>query len=468
MNNPAVGTSGDLGKRKVISQSRRAALTLPKVKALGVIGVGVTGVELGWKLGNYLNGADWWVSLLGQGGAPSPPNSYSSHELRFFEAAGYTTYGGPSEQRPSNVWQVRVGGNDEYCVDEGGGPAAVPAQCKTYSWQSEFREKAVNDYMAALYNQGGFVSVKVADSYCGVSSDFDCRILYRTEARVEAEMYTGAPAAYTGPGTGQPVDATTTYTRPAPTTADRQAVGAVMLPATQTAAEQAAENEVNEALQPGWAPPPETFVIPAPTRNETYSAYLSRLQALGHVGSSSTVAESSELAGYGPSSPTRVVVPGTTAGTTRILDPLRWPNPAPTLAKDASVTVRYNPSTAPPVAEGGGGGGVVGGETGAECTVPAIDFGPLSVGATTKFPFGLFAWVTGFFAQFSNTAERPSFALSRPPGMAAGPDFVFEAPDYTYKTLTDGIAKFIIVVSSVYFGLTWAIGWGRRGDSLND
>jgi hypothetical protein len=69
---------------------------------------------------------------------------------------------------------------------------------------------------------------------------------------------------------------------------------------------------------------------------------------------------------------------------------------------DTNITVRVNPSGAPPV---GGAGG--------SCTCPPLDFTPLeSLSVGTRFPFGVVNWVHDMFGTSSGAAY--SFSLSTP------------------------------------------------------
>ncbi len=153
-----------------------------------------------------------------------------------------------------------------------------------------------------------------------------------------------------------------------------------------------------------------TITLPQPIPNETYTAYTTRLQDLGWLGTATTTVLSPELDGYGPDAVARII--STEAGTTRVLDPLRWPTTAPKLGLNTNVTLRYNPSTAPqaPTQTGGGTSVVLPPTT--VPGVPAVDFSPITgLDPGCSFPFGLICWAETVTGWFSVTPDAPVFSF---------------------------------------------------------
>ncbi|MBA3842204.1 MAG: hypothetical protein H0X39_06245 [Actinobacteria bacterium] len=205
---------------------------------------------------------------------------------------------------------------------------------------------------------------------------------------------------------------------------------------------------------PGGVNSPTNMTLFAPNVNETYSAYESRLNAAGYLGTFTNTAESSVLDGYGPQAVTRVV-----AGS-RVFDPATWPTTAPVIDKGAALTVRYNPTTAPPVdcPSGDCSGGTTGGG-GSSCTCPPVDFTPLLSNApTNQFPFGVYAWVANGLSGSDTTA--PSFSINFPLAGTMSADL----------TVLNPLALLIrtVILFWATFGVVWSmshklLGWGGGG-----
>jgi hypothetical protein len=148
-------------------------------------------------------------------------------------------------------------------------------------------------------------------------------------------------------------------------------------------------------------------LLPQPLLNETYDDYLARLVTLGWLGVAVPLdlTDATAETQLGPSAPVRITV--TTTVGTQTLSPLAWPATAPRINPTAGLSIARNPATVapatsgpPPPGAGGGGGG--------SCSCPPLDLTPItgaSVGS--KFPFGLFTWVTHAIGIFDVSPTTP-------------------------------------------------------------
>jgi hypothetical protein len=274
-----------------------------------------------------------------------------------------------------------------------------------------------------------------------------------------------ADAKYLSPGTF----AMPSTTSDAELTDALNAVGALDAVAGD-AADEAIIAAINDELEPGWNSP--NFVMPAPQPNETYTAYLTRLQSLGYVGTATSTVLANELSGYGPNAPARISVPGTTVGTIRTLDPLRWPSPTPSIAKDADIALRYNPSTSPEVpTETSGGTNVVLPPT----TIPpaeGIDFTPITdLDGACSFPFGFICYAQDVTDIFNVTPNAPVFEFSFPQVSVAGNTYGgsgtwavdLEVMD-DYMAIIRTLISFVLWIGAVYWLAVNLLGFRGGGD----
>jgi hypothetical protein len=212
-----------------------------------------------------------------------------------------------------------------------------------------------------------------------------------------------------------------------------------------------------------------TITLPQPQPNETYTAYTTRLQDLGWLGTATTTVLSPALDGYGPDAVARVI--STEAGTTRVLDPLRWPTTAPKLGINTNVTLRYNPSTAPQAPTQTGGGTSVLLPPTTVPGVPAVNFAPItSLNPGCKFPFGLICWAESVTGWFSVTADAPVFSFdlsgfSTPIGTVSLGTY---AVDLNVMDAYMGMMRDLITVALWVGGVFWLarnlLGFGAGGD----
>lgn len=235
---------------------------------------------------------------------------------------------------------------------------------------------------------------------------------------------------------------------------------------------------VNPGTYVGGAPGSATsYPLPQPRPDETAGQYRQRLRDLGHMGS--IVIEEAEPGDmpdpespvkFNPNEPVEIRIGSPATTTVRLMDP--WPREAPpVIATDTPIIIIKAPPTTPTrtgtdepppgYVDDPEGGGYT-------CTCPPIDFGPLTeVGTTSKFPFGVFSWVSGIFGGLEGAAA-PSMTASTPIGPVA---FDLAAADDNVaivRTYTDPVFKFIIVLGSVWYLATGVIGLGKGGIEADD
>jgi hypothetical protein len=218
---------------------------------------------------------------------------------------------------------------------------------------------------------------------------------------------------------------------------------------------------------------PLTVLQPLP--NETYTDYETRLQASGYLGTITDVAESTALSGYGPNAVTRVQFSDTT-GATRILDPLAWPGTAPQMNANAALTVRHNPSTATPVPTDGtssssGSDPALSG-TDSGCSCPPFDFTPLTgLSLGSKFPFGVFGYMSTVLGWFDVTPVAPGFDINVHAGGTsahpiAGPGHYSGTLDAfsPYMSIVRDLITVALWVGAIWFVGTRLLGFNAGGD----
>jgi len=219
-------------------------------------------------------------------------------------------------------------------------------------------------------------------------------------------------------------------------------------------------------------PDPLPLELPAPLPTETYTAYTTRLAALGYLGTV-TLHELSEAAGeplLGPDAPVAVRIPALSplaARTVRL--PGGWPSSDPRVWPDTDVELWHNPATYAPVpaedvppAEGGGGGGDPG----------ELDFSPITdIDFGCKFPYGIFCYAIGFTELFDVTPDAPRFEFTLGFMGSAGVPAVGEAAYNVdlnvmddYMALWRTILSVCLWVGAVYFVATRFLGFNAGGD----
>lgn len=307
----------------------------------------------------------------------------------------------------------------------------------------------------------------------GSSSMPTCRVAYTPETVMERSA---ATELETSPSDADTVATAPAYTVPATAgnDADRQAVADDETPCFRAM--------FNELVDPvnysyaGCSDPkidadlptspaatplvPATYVLPAPLPNETATAYRTRLQALGHLGTI-TLTEGLLTEGYGPLSPTRITVTQTSPASTRVFDPLTIP--AGTVVKtDATIQIRHNPATASEVPTEGGG----------VPDAPALDFSPITeIDWGCKFPVGFVCYAIDVSEWFNVTPDAPVFALGdvcvTPPAggeLCAGPYTVDLNVMDDYMSLLRSLMSVALWIGTVYLLATRLLGFRAGGD----
>lgn len=134
---------------------------------------------------------------------------------------------------------------------------------------------------------------------------------------------------------------------------------------------------------PGADPTGATVTIPSPNGDETYSQYITRLQAQGLVGTRVDTAIDTSV---GPD-----VVTGTT------------PAPGTRVTAGTTVEVKTNPANAPAPSNG----------FFTPPTIPAFSLPSVPLACTT-FPFGVPCWVKDLLSQWSGSPVTPSWTFHFP------------------------------------------------------
>jgi len=181
------------------------------------------------------------------------------------------------------------------------------------------------------------------------------------------------------------------------------------------------------------------LALPEPQLDETYDAYVGRLQALGHAGTVERIdlTDATLDPTQGPSA-VASTIPG--SGTR--------------IAPSSLVKVRVNPATAP--APGGAPGP----------TVPAIDFSPLSqTSPCNKFPFGVPCWIVGALGGFSGAGDCPNFDVPFTGDGSFG-NQAMNVDACIAQPVVDVVRPLLLI--GCLFGMGWlfmgaAMGFGGRG-----
>ncbi len=434
-----LNTSGSTSVKTGVGRMQMAAGKIPRLSTLGTVGVVATGSVIVWKIADAAGlGGFVYKKITGEAYGSTPPTY--SYQWRYIIEGSGSVWSFSAGQDPGPSWVIEIP-NQAYLY---GSSYSMCQAFKTVAQSLTGTERAT----------GG-------NGQCGAGTTW---MKIRTQAQMERTVQI-APST-SGEYASPPAGATTQTVGTADSTISDPELALALdaidpVPGTAgTAVEEDTAGAILDTLDPGWDS--EYVLLPQPQLNETYDEYVLRLQAEGWLGTATSTVLATEQAGYGPDAVVRITYTPLN-GTKKTLDPLRWPQPGPQIELNDDIVIRYNPPTAPPApTEGPGTGG--GGETGPACDCPPIDLSPLNVGASEKFPFGIFGYVTGFFAQFGSSTSPPSFSIGKPAGLGGG-TLTVTAPEFTYKYVSDAVIKFVVVLSSIWFAGTWLIGW-RRGDSL--
>jgi len=216
------------------------------------------------------------------------------------------------------------------------------------------------------------------------------------------------------------------------------------------------------------------FNLPAPSLDESYSDYLEELRAKGWVGTVTINDEDTSL--WGSTVAGRGVPDGTLVGaqvgvTSPVYqyEPLtgdqnspHWPDNAPevetptdTITLIKTPTGTFDPSAPTP--------------TELNCDTCAIDWTPLyALSVGTKFPFGIPAWIEGFFGglSFSDTCTQSlDLNNSNPSGSPTiNVPFCSAAWESTYRPIVFPILEALLTLAAVIFMATKILGYGGQGE----
>jgi hypothetical protein len=313
---------------------------------------------------------------------------------------------------------------------------------------------------AVIDKGGGYGSYAC---YVGQASGDTCIGRRATEAELRGKLRvlptsSGAIPYDGGSGVSLPATTPKTFT---PTMTDGSLQNAINNISTDNSTKTVINNYLNGDFtdgDPSPTTPPATIALPQPEPWETYDAYSSRLRALGFFGEIQLL-EGAAIPTVMAGAPFRLTVNFTQE--VPVYDPTTgapqpWPVNPPVLTPDSTLLIEYTPGYTPAVDN----------PDDPTCDCPDLDFGPLSVGATTKFPFGMFAYVDDFL-RGSYAAAAPSFTLSKPGGGSMVVDFAQIDPARTIRDKSDLVIELVAVVASVWWLGSLALGLGK-GERLED
>jgi hypothetical protein len=472
---PGTSTGAD-----TVAEGRRKARRFPALKTVGHIAVIGGAFELGWKIGGVVAATDWFQRTL----FGSIQTTATITGIEWVHATdngsllvagsqgfpgGNTTITSDATLRANahNHWVAHFntncsGFNSRYLVTIG--TSWDHFDCKDEAAEA-IRDKAAE---LALHSGVSYMAEPTrtsSDEYgtCCDVPNTATYILVRTETAMEkaGTVTTSRPWV-----AGDPVTNTTTYVKPSVTPTDREAYEATLGTEGQPQSDdqKAAEDWTIEQLDPTWEPPPPTYAIPKPQPNETATAYRTRLQTLGHLGTI-TLVEGAPLEGYGPLAVTRVFLPTAPgATTTRVLDPLVWPSPAPVVDKDDPLTLRHNPSTSEPAPDPSAGGGSSDGWC--NCPSNTTNFEPLTdVGCSETFPCGIFAMAAGIIGAFNVTPDAPTWTFDLSNAHLSEGDFSIDLQAFDpYMSLIRTLISWVLWIGAVWWLGTRLLGFKAGGD----
>lgn len=225
---------------------------------------------------------------------------------------------------------------------------------------------------------------------------------------------------------------------------------------------------------PGGINDPNAMDLLKPLANETYGDYAARLVSSGYLGSITDTEETTELPGYGPDAVTRVIA------TTHVYDPLHWPSTQPVINAYSGLTVRHNPSTATPAPTEGqeptcgtSGTPCVSVDNTpdpgqAACDTCAIDWTPIEgLDIGSKFPFGVPAWVSGFFGGITFVDNCPTLSIGKPSALGGGSiDIPWCSTEWedTYRPIVFPILEALMTLAAITFLGVKIFGMGGNAE----
>jgi hypothetical protein len=356
-----------------------ASKTLPALRLFGVVGLGVTAGQLGWKIGTKFfkwthpaapasgppgHGSytftDWEMEPIAQGatdanGVPAPfEGYYLDYNLRS---------SGSVIDRQANVAQTTL------CYEFPDVPAFPEVTVGGFGFYAK-----TTGYGSCHWASDGTTSQKIGAVF-STGSQFDSTPVHTYDAGTD-----GTPDA----------------TRSAPSSASTTDLdNGVATAVADPIAAPTIDYIINKsALVPATIAPPDPtkILVLAPASHETFAQYQTRLAAEGLLGTI-TRSDLSDAQTDPARGPNEAVRTSPAAGTE--------------VAPSTDVTVYTNPDSAPDPAGGSGPFGAP--------TIPAIDLSPLNVTAgCTTFPFGVPCWLSGAVGGFGGTGHCPVFDFPLP------------------------------------------------------
>lgn len=491
------GTSSTLATGETVTEAAATAISDAEVTgafvpalssavpAIGVVAIGAAAIYTSYKLGGAI-----------------------ARELGFYaaEAQPAPTCAGASLTNPQYVWPATVGAYPNTAVGNGwetpntGYELIATAACTTpattvtnagfgIDWTAGFSSHNCyglnNDSVlnaADSFWLGANATHKTKDILVSGSNHCFYRYTHDTAAQMQAHVHMRVrPCSSTGTNCAG-LTQVATLDPPTTSSCSYTSTCASDIRAKLAEGSDATDTEVGHIVDPNWAG--TSFTLPKPNVNETYSAYITRLQGLGYAGATSTPAESIDLSGYGPNAVTRVVFTDPATGSQRVLDPLNWPSTAVSIGTLTALTVRHNSASSTPAPTDGNT--TTCGTTANPCvttiqpstaTPGTIDFSPLtSISFGCKFPYGVFCYASTVTGWFDTTAIAPEFNFSIPkphlPGASASTlSYDVNMDDFDpYMAMIRAIETVILWVGAVWMFCTRILGiqWGDPGEAIDD
>lgn len=183
------------------------------------------------------------------------------------------------------------------------------------------------------------------------------------------------------------------------------------------------------------------FVIPEPTPQQTYRDYIEDLRSKGWVGTATVTTAITDSLLTGPEGVVSV------QNTTQLTGPnaiSAWPVNALKIAGPTdALTIIANSTSAPAI------------DTSADCSTCAIDWTPIeSLDVGTKFPFGVPAWVSGFFGDVTFADSCPSLDIGKPASLGGGTisiPFCSSEWESTYRPIVFPILEALMTLAAITF-----------------
>lgn len=391
-----------------------------------------------------------------------------------FSTTGWAT--SISDSSPKGIWYFKGGS----CTNSGGsGPASVYVGTPTAGLQTECKNA-----MLAEQTLGGTLYVNDATATSGTcaagTAVGSCQILQRTSAEM-ANVFNQTNSNESEYAASVNKYDLGTYNHPTYNAGDVTNQGDVIRNSDDDVIKSVVNHIDNSVVTGGGAQPVpigpggatsttfSPFVIPRPITNETYDIYIERLRELGWVGSVTLADDvTSYTGGSEAANLPNGAVTGATVDATTVTKytspegaPTNWPVNAPQITEsDEAITIIKRP-------------GVIAATTPlGDCgpTAPEIDFSPfLDVSYTSKFPFGIFAWMGDALAPLTADAVTPVFDVPISlPGVGEGSIHVDLSPADPYMAVIRLLMTIGISIAALWLLASSLLGFkgGNAGGGL--